>query len=86
MLRLCARPADAAIMISRIAAALLPAALLGCGAAAPTPEQQARAVLGALEAAAEAGDASAFAEVVSADYQAPAATTARSYAPSSPST
>ena len=58
-------------MISRIAAALLLAALLGCSAAAPTPEQQVRAVLDALEAAAEAGDASAFAELVSADYQDP---------------
>jgi hypothetical protein len=58
-------------MISRIGTALLLAALLACGASAPTPEQEVRAVLGALEAAAEAGDASAFAGLVSADYQDP---------------
>ena len=46
------------------------AALPGCGAA-PTPEDEVRATLAALEAAAEAGDASAFAELVSADYTDP---------------
>lgn len=49
---------------------LLLAALLGCGAA-PTPEQEVRAVLDALEAAAEQGDASAFAALVSAAYSDP---------------
>jgi len=56
---------------SRIPSALLLlAALLACGAA-PTPEEEVRAALGALEAAAEAGDAGAFADLVSADYQSP---------------
>jgi hypothetical protein len=55
-------------MISRIGAVLLLAAL-GCGAPAATPEEEVRAALGALEAA--AGDASAFAELVSADYRDP---------------
>ena len=50
--------------------ALLLAALLGCGEA-PTPEQEVRAVLEALEAAAEGGDASAFADLVSAAYSDP---------------
>jgi hypothetical protein len=58
-------------MISRIAAVLLLAAPLGCGAPAPTPEQEVRAALAALEAAAQAGDAGAFADLVSADYQDP---------------
>jgi len=49
---------------------LLLVALLGCGRQA-TPEQEVRAVLGALEAAAEAGDASAFADLVSAAYSDP---------------
>jgi hypothetical protein len=50
--------------------ALLLAALFGCGEA-PTPEQEVRAVLDALEAAAEGGDASAFADLVSAAYSDP---------------
>jgi hypothetical protein len=58
-------------MISRAGTALLLAALLGCGAPAATPEEQVRAALAALEAAAEAGDAGAFAELVSAGYQDP---------------
>jgi hypothetical protein len=58
-------------MISRIGTTLLLAALLGCGASPATPEQEVRAALAALEAAAEAGDAGAFAELVSADYQDP---------------
>ena len=44
--------------------------LAGCGAA-PTPEEEVRAVLAALEEAAEEGDASAFAESVSASYADP---------------
>ena len=51
-------------------AALLLAALCGCGAA-PTPEQEVRAVLDALEAAAEKGDASAFSSLVSSAYSDP---------------
>jgi hypothetical protein len=58
-------------MISGAGTTLLLAALLGCGAPAATPEQQVRAALAALEAAAEAGDAGAFAELVSAGYQDP---------------
>jgi hypothetical protein len=50
--------------------ALLLAALFGCGEA-PTPEQEVRAALDALEAAAEGGDASAFADLVSAAYSDP---------------
>jgi hypothetical protein len=46
------------------------AALLACGAP-PTPEQEVRAVLDVLEAAAERGDASAFAELVSPAYSDP---------------
>ena len=57
-------------MKRRILVALLLAALLGCGEA-PTPEQEVRAVLDALEAAAEGGDASAFADLVSAAYSDP---------------
>jgi hypothetical protein len=49
---------------------LLLALALGCGGA-PTPEEEVRAVLAALEAAAEAGDASAFTELVSASYSDP---------------
>jgi hypothetical protein len=55
---------------SKIPSALLLAAVLGCGAA-PTPEEEVRAVLGELEAAAEAGDAGAFAALVSAGYEDP---------------
>lgn len=58
-------------MIWRIGTTLLLAALLGCGAPPATPEQEVRAALAALEAAAEAGDAGAFTELVSADYQDP---------------
>jgi hypothetical protein len=57
-------------MRARILGGLLCAALAGCGAA-PTPEDEVRAALGALEAAAESGDASAFAELVSAAYEDP---------------
>ena len=53
-----------------IAAALLLAALGGCGRV-PTPEEEVRAVLAALEAAAEGGDVSAFADLVSASYADP---------------
>lgn len=53
-----------------IAAALLLAALLGCGRE-PTPEEEVRAVLGALEAAAESGDLSDFTEQISASYSDP---------------
>jgi hypothetical protein len=57
--------------VNRVAfVALLLAALLGCGSAL-TPEDEVRAVLGALEAAAEAGDAAAFSDLVSAAYQDP---------------
>jgi len=55
---------------ARLLASLLLAALPGCGAA-PTPEAEVHAALAALEAAAEAGDAGAFSELVSADYQSP---------------
>jgi hypothetical protein len=58
-------------MISRTGTTLLLVALLGCGAPPATPEQEVRAALAALEAAAEAGDAGAFAELVSADYEDP---------------
>ena len=57
-------------MNGRILLALLLAVGLGCDAP-PTPEQEVRAVLDALEAAAERGDASAFAELVSAEYSDP---------------
>jgi hypothetical protein len=57
-------------MSSWFSAVLLLAALLGCAEAA-TPEQEVRAVLDALEAAAEQGDASAFAALVSAAYSDP---------------
>jgi hypothetical protein len=57
-------------MERRTLAVLVLAAGLACGKA-ETPEQQVRAVLGALEAAAEAGDASAFADLVSARYEDP---------------
>jgi hypothetical protein len=50
--------------------ALLVVAALACGQAT-TPEDEVRAALGALEAAAEAGDAGAFSDLVSADYQDP---------------
>ncbi len=58
-------------MIPRGLAALLLAVATGCGSAAPTPEEEVRSVLAALETAAEAGDASGFAELVSATYQDP---------------
>ena len=57
-------------MKRRILLALLLATLFGCGKAA-TPEEEVRAVLDALEAAAEKGDASAFASLVSAAYSDP---------------
>ena len=53
-----------------LSAALLLAALCGCGTA-KAPEEEVRAVLDALEAAAEKGDASAFASLVSAAYSDP---------------
>jgi hypothetical protein len=49
---------------------VLALALAACGGA-KTPEDEVRAALAALEAAAEAGDASGFAELVSASYQDP---------------
>ena len=57
-------------MTSRACLPLLVVAVLACGAA-PSPEDEVRAVLAALEQAAEAGDAGAFAELVSAAYQDP---------------
>jgi uncharacterized protein (TIGR02246 family) len=57
-------------MSGRITAGLLLAAALGC-AAAPTAEQEVRGVLAALEAAAERGDASGFADLVSETYADP---------------
>jgi hypothetical protein len=54
----------------RARAFLLALALLGCGAP-PTPEEEVRAALGALEEAAERGDVSAFAALVSAAYTDP---------------
>ncbi len=55
------------------ALALLLAAALACVACGQTatPEDEVRAVLGALEAAAEAGDTGAFGDFVSAAYQDP---------------
>jgi hypothetical protein len=58
------------MMNVRILVALVFAVGLGCDAP-PTPEQEVRAVLDALEAAAERGDASAFAELVSPAYSDP---------------
>jgi hypothetical protein len=57
-------------MKSRLAAALLLGAALACGEA-KTPEQEVRAVLAALEAAAEGGQAGDFTELVSARYEDP---------------
>jgi hypothetical protein len=57
-------------MRSRALRALLLAAALGC-AAETTPEQEVRAVLAALEAAAEAGEVSDFAALVSPSYEDP---------------
>lgn len=54
----------------RFVVACVLALALGCGAP-PTPEQEVRSVLDALEAAAERGDASAFAELVSPAYSDP---------------
>jgi hypothetical protein len=56
-----------AVCLGTVAIAAL---LLGCGAT-PTPEQEVRTVLAALEAAAEAGQAGDFSEWVSARYQDP---------------
>jgi len=53
-----------------VSGALLAALLLGCGAGT-TPEAEVRAALAALEAAAEAGHAGAFSELVSAEYEDP---------------
>ena len=55
-------------MKSRFALALLLGAALACGEAS-TPEQEVRAVLAALEAAAESGQAGDFADWVSAGYE-----------------
>ena len=55
-------------MKSRFIAALLLAAALGCREA-PTPEQEVRSVLAALETAAEAGQAGDFSDLVSARYE-----------------
>lgn len=57
-------------MRRRILGVVLAAALSACGAA-PTPEEEVRAALGTLEAAAEAGDVSAFADLVSPAYSDP---------------
>ena len=57
-------------MKSRLALALLLGAALACGEG-PTPEQEVGSVLAALEAAAEAGRAGDFSELVSARYQDP---------------
>ena len=57
-------------MKRRILGVVLAAALSACGAAS-TPEEEVRAALGTLEAAAEAGDASAFADLVSPAYSDP---------------
>ena len=57
-------------MNARILAGLVLLACLGCGAR-PTPEQEVRAVLAALEAAAESGRAGDFTELVSARYESP---------------
>jgi hypothetical protein len=45
--------------------------LLSCGAPELSPEAEVRETLAALESAAEAGDASAFSELVSAAYEDP---------------
>ena len=57
-------------MKSRLGPVLLLGAALACGAP-KTPEQEVREVLAALEAAAEAGRPSDFAELVSARYEDP---------------
>lgn len=49
----------------------LAAMLVACGGSAGSPEDQVRAALAAIEAAAEAGDASAFSELVSERYEDP---------------
>jgi hypothetical protein len=69
-LHLAARPAAPGLHAGLTALLCFLAALLGCGGA-PTPEQQVRAALAALEDAAERGDASAFADGVSAAYSDP---------------
>jgi hypothetical protein len=56
-------------MKARIVGALV-LLCLACGAT-PTPEQQVRAVLAALESAAESGQAGDFSELVSARYEDP---------------
>src|SRR5262245_42021853 len=66
----CAGPADTASVTSRTSLPLRVVAVLACGAA-QSPEDEVRAALAALEQAAEAGDAGAFAELVSAAYQDP---------------
>jgi hypothetical protein len=54
-----------------VAGALIVSLLGSCGAPAASPEAEVREALAALEAAAEAGDASAFSELVSAAYEDP---------------
>jgi hypothetical protein len=54
----------------RLGSVALAALLLACGAT-PTPEQEVRAALAALETAAESGQAGDFAELVSARYADP---------------
>lgn len=58
-------------MKTRLLLSLAAGLAIACGDAAVTPEDQVRAALGALEAAAEAGDPSAFSELVSARYEDP---------------
>jgi hypothetical protein len=69
-LRLAARPTSWAVRTVCLGTVALAALLLGCGEA-PTPEQEVRAVLSALEAAAEGGQAGDFAELISASYEDP---------------
>jgi len=69
-LRLAARPTSSGLRTVCLGTVAIAALLLGCGAT-PTPEQEVRAVLAALEAAAEGGQAGDFAELVSASYADP---------------
>jgi hypothetical protein len=73
MLGLCAAPADTERMARRggIATLGLVLGLLGCGSPDLSPETQVQKALAALEAAAEAGDTSAFTELVSPAYEDP---------------
>jgi hypothetical protein len=69
-LRLAARPPASGSRAGCVVGLALATALFGCGEA-PTPEQEVREVLEALEAAAEGGQAGDFAELVSASYADP---------------